>query len=162
MHVACWIFHVYITNWGPRHAGLGAACATGTAQSLCSCTSYTISAAVASMLIWDIFLAWIIIKAKVDCCCQLRKQDCNNVPKVPASISPFFITSFGKWWHEVGRTVFSVTKLAIMAPQRVSLYNCPLNPTFTQLLLNSFRLQYFLLVLDVATISQSLGWKLLS
>lgn len=48
----------------------------------------------AYMLIWDIFLPWFLIKAKVDCCCQLRKQDCNDVPKVIAFISTFFLNYF--------------------------------------------------------------------
>lgn len=63
---------------------------TASARSLRSCSSYKL----AYMMIWDIFLPWFLIKAKVDCCCQLRKQDCNDVPQVIAFISTFFYYFF--------------------------------------------------------------------
>lgn len=109
MHVTYWIFYFFycqlkLMPYRPISGlflQLKAASGTVGAWSPRSCSTYRISA---SMLVWDIFLPWFLIKAKVDCCCQLRKQDCNDsiVPKVIAFISTFFITSFGKWlsWHE--------------------------------------------------------------
>lgn len=86
---ACWIFHIYITNWD-GHARPGAAYTTARAQSLRPCSSYTILSA-SKLADLGHFPAWFLIKAKVDFCCQLRNQDCNGVPKVPASISPPFL-----------------------------------------------------------------------